>query len=750
MAGRPGSGHVLERELGLLAVVTISVGGMIGGGIFVLPGLAAAKAGPAAPLAYLLAGLVVLPAALSKAELSTAMPKSGGTYLFIDRALGPLMGTVAGFGVWFSLVFKAAFALVGLGAYLQILVDVPARPVAIVAACALIALNIAGTKESGWAQTAVVSAVLLVLAFFVVDGLRAVEPSAFEPLLPAGLDGLLAASGLVFVSYSGVTKVASVAEEIKDPGRVIPLGILSSIGLMAVLYTALVAVVVGVAPLGELTETLTPIALAAGQFLGPVGEQVIAVTAVLALVSMANAGLLTSSRYPFAMSRDALLPSRLERIHPRFATPAAAIGVTGGVLLLLVAFVPVIDLAKLASAFQILVFGLINVALLIFRAADMTWYRPSFRSPGYPWVQVAGIVGGLVLLGQMGLVSIVGAVLIVAVGVALYRGYGRARTVREGIALDVLRRRSDSRFVAVTERALAARTHRVVIPVPGDIDPQDEAALVWLAVEMAASRHGEVQLLRMAPSMTRLIAPPGGGGRALGRHGTPRQNLRRGVSVSERVLDSTDPARQVVAHVADCKADLVVAAVGRTGGGRLHTFTTDVQSLVDTVACDTVFVRAGAGLPQVDDIVVMGAGGPFDELKVVLANRIAVGAGASIRLVHVVDSSASDTMVTAIERYHARLGHLTAVPTSGVVERTDDRVSRLCQVADEADIVVIGASEARQHADADFTDLVDHIAAATTTPLLIAHAHASHRHSYLGRFLERMLYGGRVAGRGLR
>ena len=115
--------QTLHRSLGLYAVLTISVGAMIGSGIFVLPGLAFKIAGPSVILAFFLAGLVVLPAALSQSEMATAMPEAGGTYLYIDRAMGPLMGTIAGFGVWFSLVFKAAFALVGLSAYLEFFVE---------------------------------------------------------------------------------------------------------------------------------------------------------------------------------------------------------------------------------------------------------------------------------------------------------------------------------------------------------------------------------------------------------------------------------------------------------------------------------------------------------------------------------------------------------------------------------------------------------------------------------------------------
>lgn len=737
-------GGALERGLGFPAVLTISLGAMIGSGIFVLPGLAADATGPAAPLAYLIAGMVVLPAALSKAELSTAMPQSGGTYLFIDRALGPLVGTVAGFGVWFSLVFKAAFALVGLGAYLQILVDVPGRPVAIVAAGALLALNITGTKQSGRLQAVVVTAVLVMLMAFIVVGVGAVEPAAFEPLLPSGVDGLLVASGLVFVSYAGVTKIASVAEEIRDPGRIIPWGILSSIALMAVLYTVVVSVVVGVVPLDVLGGTLTPIAAAAERVAGPAGEWVIAATAVLALLSMANAGLLTSSRYPFAMSRDALLPPVLERVHQRFGTPAAAVGLTGSVLLVLVTFVPVIDLAKLASAFQILVFTLVNVALIVFRASQMRWYKPVFRSPAYPWTQIAGILGGLLLLTQMGTESVVGAVLIVTAGVTLYRGYGRARTVREGVAVDVLRRRSDRRFVALTERALLAKTHHVAIPVPAGLDHRVEASLVWLAVEAATSRGGAVHLLRVgalkpvsAASDRRdaaVSAPTG----------------QRGVVIVEHPLHDGDAGRQIAALATDRSVDLVVAALDADADGSVRLFTDDVQWLMDNLACDIVFVRAGVEIPRVNDIVVMGGGGPFDELKVVLANRVAVGADATIRLAHVVDPSATDHHVAAIRSYHARLGHLTAVPTTSVVERADDQFARLCTLADTADMVIVGATESSQHDHVPFTDLVNHLARSTITPLLVVHASASHRHSYLGRFLERRLYGPQVGGHGIR
>jgi APA family basic amino acid/polyamine antiporter len=162
----------LERSLGLFPTMMISMGAMIGSGIFVLPALGFKKAGPAVILAYVLAAVVVMPAALSKSEMATAMPESGGTYLYIDRALGPLFGTIAGIGAWFSLVFKSSFALVGLGAYLLLFAPISQSAVVLVAlgiAVLVVALNVFGTKLSGSVQAVIVSLVLVGLVAYTLN-----------------------------------------------------------------------------------------------------------------------------------------------------------------------------------------------------------------------------------------------------------------------------------------------------------------------------------------------------------------------------------------------------------------------------------------------------------------------------------------------------------------------------------------------------------------------------------------------------
>jgi len=441
------AGGDLERSLGLYSTTMISVGAMVGSGIFVLPALGFKKAGPAVVGAYVLAALVVLPSALSKAEMATAMPESGGTYLYIDRALGPLAGTVAGAGAWFSLVFKSSFALMGLGAYLLLLAPVGQQAVTVVAlglATLVVGLNVSGTKLSGSVQAVVVSVVVVGLAGYVLAAVPAVEPARFEPALTHGSEGVVTAAAFVFVSYAGVTKVASVAEEVAEPDRNLPRAILGSLALMTVVYVAVVAAVVGLNDPDTLTHggpsngaSLTPMADGAAELFGGLAVGVVAVLAVVALVSMANAGVLAASRFPLAMSRDDLLPSPLGRIDDRFLTPRNAVLLTGLVLVALIAFVPVVELAKLASAFQILVFSIINVALIAFREADLPGYDPAFRSPGYPWVQLFGVGAGGLLLTRMGTLPLLGAVGIVAGGLVVYLLYGRQRADREG-ALAVL------------------------------------------------------------------------------------------------------------------------------------------------------------------------------------------------------------------------------------------------------------------------------------------------------------------------
>lgn len=180
----------LKKELTLLDVFCVATGAMISSGLFILPGLAFAKAGPAVILSYMIAGIFCLPTLLSMAELTTAMPKAGGDYFYIMRGFGPLLGTLAGFSTWFSLSLKGAFALIGMGAYLSIITPLSLNIIAFWLCVFFIVLNLIGVKEAGRFQVFLVLGLLGILLSYVLWGVKTVNLVNFSPFFSRGTDNL--------------------------------------------------------------------------------------------------------------------------------------------------------------------------------------------------------------------------------------------------------------------------------------------------------------------------------------------------------------------------------------------------------------------------------------------------------------------------------------------------------------------------------------------------------------------------------
>jgi amino acid transporter/mannitol/fructose-specific phosphotransferase system IIA component (Ntr-type) len=409
-------------------------------------------------LAYLLAGVLILPAMLSQAELATAMPRAGGAYYFLDRTLGPLVGTTGGVGTWLALVLKSAFALIGMGAYLQIVFDVPILTTAIAFTVVFALLNIVGAKESSGLLRVLVMTLLTILAFFLIYGLsdllvdRPDLAARFDPFLTSGVDGLLGTVGLVFVSYVGLTKVASLAEEVKDPDRNIPLGMGLALASVTVIYALGVIIMVSVLGVGRLSESLTPVAETAGALSGILPRQVVVylvvAAAVVAFASMSNAGILAASRYPLAMARDRIFPDYFAKTG-RLGTPVASILLTCSLLVVFLLVFDVAQVAKLASALQLMLFGLINVAVIVMRESHIEAYDPGFRSPLYPWVQMFGLFVPFVLVAEMGWLPVLFTVGITTLCFAWYIYYAQPRIAREGAIYHVFERLGRRRFAGL-------------------------------------------------------------------------------------------------------------------------------------------------------------------------------------------------------------------------------------------------------------------------------------------------------------
>ena len=361
----------LKRSVGLAGVVIISLSAMLPG-IFVTPTFAAEIMGAGIWLAFIVAAAVVLPAAISKAELASGMPSSGGSYVYLERTYGPLIGTISGLGLWASFLLKSGFALIGFSAYFIAVttyfdIDMEMLVLSMSALVLITIVNILGVKKVKAIQTPVLIVTLgmllitCVAAFFSADfdGGR-----PFKAAFDTDLWTLAETSAFVFVAYAGVTKVAAIGGEVKDPEKNLPAGMLLSLLIATVLYALIAYLMMAAIPGtwwevdGKIVEN--PIFVFAEHVAGTEFGIFAAIISVLAMISMALAGILASSRFLFAMGQDKLLPPALERVHEKYETPHWPIIVTGVAMGLAIFFVPLKDVVKLASGFKIMIFIMIN------------------------------------------------------------------------------------------------------------------------------------------------------------------------------------------------------------------------------------------------------------------------------------------------------------------------------------------------------------------------------------------------------
>ncbi|TCK92731.1 amino acid/polyamine/organocation transporter (APC superfamily) [Natranaerovirga hydrolytica] len=415
----------LGKNLGFFAVYAIGTGTMIGAGIFVLPGIAISTAGPAAALSFLIGGLITLATMFSVMELATGMPQAGGSYYFISRSLGPILGTIVGLGAWLSLIFKGSFALVGLAEYFQVFFSAPILIVAFFAGVLMLILNYRGSKKSGNLQNFIVGGLLVILFIFIVRGGMLASSEKLVPFMPYGVSSVFQTTGIIFISYLGVTQLAAISEEVKNPEKNIPRAFLLSVVTVIIIYVGVIIAVNGLLELDTLVSSNTPLVLAAEQLYGQIGIFIITIAGFLATISTANAAIMSSSRFPFAMARDKLMPASLIQIHKKHETPSRAIILTGVIMLGLLLFFDVEQLAKLGSTLNVLIFVLINISVMIFRKNRNKNYKPSFKDPFFPVTQIIGIVGSLMLLPSLGMISFAFTVLVIAIGTAWYILLGR-------------------------------------------------------------------------------------------------------------------------------------------------------------------------------------------------------------------------------------------------------------------------------------------------------------------------------------
>ncbi|MCF7908001.1 MAG: amino acid permease [Candidatus Omnitrophica bacterium] len=496
---------VKDKKLNLKDIFCIATGAMISSGLFVLPAIAYRYSGPSIILAYLVAGLLMIPSIFSKSELLTAMPKSGGTYFFIERSFGPLLGIFGGLASWFSLSLKSAFALIGIGVFLEYFLPSASSPqlyffIKLIAAsfCIVFVLvNIFSVRLSARLQNVLVFFLLTICVSYIVFGIKNINYDNFRPFMSKGVWPFFSVVGLVFVSYGGLTKVASIAEETKDPSRTIPVGMFLSFLVVQVIYVLSVAVTIGLLSSGELTSTFTPLTHGAIKIGGITFGIVISLAALAAFITTANAGILSSARVPYAMAKDSLLPSKFSLVSKKFNTPYVSIIFTGLFMLFLILFLDLENLVKTASTLMIILFIFDNLSVIIMRQSRLINYRPNFRSPFYPWMQIFAIFAYGFLIFKMGIIPL--AISAGFIGVSLiWFGFSSRKIKRQSALMHIVERVTAKEFVDISlEDELKEILHKRDNVIKDRFDHLIEKCLV-LDLDKDITRDGFLSLISEA------------------------------------------------------------------------------------------------------------------------------------------------------------------------------------------------------------------------------------------------------------
>ena len=434
--------HRLRRELGVFDVIVLGIGVMIGAGIFVLTGQAAAtEAGPGITLSFVLAGVVCALAALCYAEFAATVPAAGSAYTYSYATLGQLVAFIIGWDLVLEFTIGASAVAVGFAGYLNSLLDLigiatlpeslSAPPgeggsfnlLAVLVVLAMGALLVRGIQITSKTNIGLVVIIVAVLLLVIGAGVTQFDTANWDPFLPFGAAGIASGAALVFFAYIGFDVVATAAEESRRPQRDMPIGILGSLAIVTLLYMAVCAVLTGMLPFREL-DTPAPVADA---FRTQGLDWVAAFVYVGALVATLNTVLilmLGQSRVAFAMSRDRLLPSRVGATHPRFGTPHRITLITTVVVAILAGLVPLSTLAELVNIGTLFAFLLVSLGVLYLRRADPGRRRP-FRTPLVPVVPILAIAGCIYLMQDLPGDTWVRFLVWMALGLVVYAVFSR-------------------------------------------------------------------------------------------------------------------------------------------------------------------------------------------------------------------------------------------------------------------------------------------------------------------------------------
>ncbi len=445
-SAKPGG---LKKVLGPTDLILLGIGAIVGTGIFVLTGTGAVTAGPALTISFIVAAMACCFAALCYAEFASTVPVAGSIYTYSYATLGEFVAWMIGWDLLLEYGLATSTVAVGWSGYFQSLMSgfglvLPdaltaapgARPgvdtvfnlPAFVIMIALTGMLSLGMRESARVNNVMVIIKTGVVLLFIAVGVGHVRPENWEPFMPYGMGGVMSAAALVFFAFIGFDAVTSAAEEVKNPKRDLPIGIIGSLVVCTILYVVVAAIMTGIVPHLDFKGVDHPVSLA----LQVAGENWVAgfvdLAAILGMSTVILVMAYGQTRILFAMSRDGLLPSKLSTVHPKYGTPFFATWLVGIIFGLIAAVVPLNVLAELVNIGTLAAFTLVSIAVIVLRKKRPDLPR-AFRCPGVPVIPGLAIVFCLALMSFLSWHTWLAFGIWLAIGAAVYFGYARQRSL---------------------------------------------------------------------------------------------------------------------------------------------------------------------------------------------------------------------------------------------------------------------------------------------------------------------------------
>ena len=434
-------GKGLKKVLGAFELTMLGIGAIIGTGIFVLTGVAAADyAGPALILSFIISGMACVFAALCYAELSAAIPISGSAYTFGYVGLGEIWGWIIGWDLILEYCVAVGAVSIGWSGYIVNILNIVGihLPKALIAApgsggiinlpailiLAVIAgLLLLGAKESAKLNNILVAIKLAVVLLFIVLGVSHVKPSNWHPFMPYGWDGVFSGAAIVFFAYIGFDAVATAAEEVKNPQKDLPKGILASLAICTVLYIVVSAILTGMVPYLEYRDNAAPVAYALSSVGIQWGSALVSVGAICGITSVLLVMMYGSTRLFYSLSRDGLLPKVFSQVSDKSGAPTKSIVLVFIATALVAGFLPIGRVAELTNIGTLAAFVVVSLSVILLRKSRPDLERP-FKVPFVPVIPILAIVFCLFLIWQLPTFTKIAFVIWISIGFVVYALYG--------------------------------------------------------------------------------------------------------------------------------------------------------------------------------------------------------------------------------------------------------------------------------------------------------------------------------------